>query len=281
MTLLRKKPALLSALMFSVQTVFGLVVAPNALAQVPSPVPLPGRWSVPVPIFVDPNNPPDLSNPDLHQPPFFTENGAQWALAPAGGFAGHLPQNVFALRLETPGNLVDLGVVSVPISYFYAAVEMPAGTKISDLSQLSFDSFYESGVSCGGGSFRYQLAISKNGDGNFDGNVFVYAGSYPSFSGCPSGVWSHNDLLAGTLNFDSTQLGGPFYGTQSDADNVAGSSHEVLSVGLVWDSWWLAPGKSVVWGDNLRVNNFLLDEPGIGHVCSLLTGLGGATDPCP
>jgi hypothetical protein len=156
---------------------------------------------------------------------------------------------------------------------------MPAGTGIADITRLSFDTFYETGVSCGGGSPRFQLAVDTDGDGTSNGNVFVYAGPYPNFNLCPDGAWAHEDLMAGTLNWDSTQLGGPFYGTQADAISAGGASI-VLRATAVWDSWWQAPGRSVIWLDNLRVNDFLLDEPVKGHVCSLAAGVTGGP-VCP
>jgi hypothetical protein len=274
----------------------GLCSVPPAHAQLAFPVPLPGRWSIPVPIFIDPDNPPDLTMADLHQLPFTTQNGFQWAPAPEGGTPGHLPTNIFALRLETPGNLFDIGVAGVQFLYGFAGVEMPAGTKISAITKLSFDGLFESqgfpkGGNCAGGSPRFQVLVDTTGDGVGDANVFVYPGPYPNFGNdqnpttgapaCPYDVWTHYDLIdvpAAELRWDSTQLGGPFYGDQAAAEakaTAANPNYTVLSVGLVWDSYWFFPGKTVFWADNLRVNNFLLDEPGVGHACSLLLGLTG------
>jgi hypothetical protein len=248
-----------------------------ALAAPPSvpipelPVPaLPGMWSIPAPLNLRATATDSL----------LTQNGFQWAPAPAGGTGSAPLPNLFALRLEVPGDLVDLGVAQIPFDYGFAGVVMPSSTTVGDITRLSFDTFYESGVTCGGGSPRYQLAVDQDGDGQADGNVFVYAGPYPNFNGCPHGVWTHEDLMTGTLNWDSTQFGGPFYGTQADAAGAVGGGAHVLSVGAVWDSWWMAPGRSVIWLDNLRVNNFLLDEPVKGHVCSLLAGAQGS-EVCP
>src|SRR5256885_1874919 len=89
-----------------------LLLIGNASAQIPPLIPLPGRWSVPLPIFIDPNAPPDLTKIDLHNLPFTTQNGEQWAPSPSdadgNGFATRLPVNLLALRLEVPGNLFDI-----------------------------------------------------------------------------------------------------------------------------------------------------------------------------
>jgi hypothetical protein len=226
---------------------------------------LPGQWSVPAPLF---------------------GQGFEWAPAPEGGTGTPLPgglgtlPNILALRLEVPGNVVDVGAASVPIDYGFAGVQMPAGITLDELTALSFDAFYESGVSCDGGSPRFQLLVDVNDSGAADagdGNVFVYAGPEPNFNGCPSGVWTHHDPIAeGGLRWDSTQLGGPFYGNQAQA-TAAAAGHNVLSAGVAWDSWWKQPGRSIVWIDNILVNGFLLGEPVYSHVCSLLAGQGQPT----
>jgi hypothetical protein len=239
----------------------------GALLALASSQGLPGQWSVPAPLF---------------------GQGFEWAPAPEGGTGTPLPgglgtlPNVLALRLEVPGNVVDLGAVSLPIDYGFAGVQMPAGITVDEVTQLSYDTFYQSGLSCGGGSPRFQLAVDLNDNGTFepqpggpDGNIFVYAGAVPPFTGCPSGVWIHNDPIAeGGLRWDTTQLGtGIFYDSRAGAIAAAGA-HNVLSVGVAWDSWWMQPGRSIVWVDNIRVNDFLLGEPVYSHACSLLAGQG-------
>jgi len=251
-----------------------LVVALACLALVagtaPAPAYLPGEWSIPAPLHGDPNR--------LHVLDPLNENGFQWALAPKGGTG--TPINIFALRLEVPGNLIDVGSVSVPFSYGIAGVQMPAGTKVTDIKKLSVDTYYQHstalGGTCGGGSPRYQLLVDANNNGKADAgdaNVFVYVGSYPNFNGCAYDTWTSNSLTDGVLRWDSTQLGGPFYGNQADSAAVA-AGRNVLFVTLVWDSYWLFPGRTIFWADNLRVNNFLLAEPVISHACSLVAGQG-------
>jgi len=282
-----------------------LLMIGSASAQVPPLIPLPGRWSIPVPIFIDPNNPPDLANINLHNLPFTTQNGAQWAPAPtdstgSNGFPGHLPANLLALRTEVPGDLFDIGIASLQFLYGFASVEMPTGVKIEDITNLNFDSLYEfqsiqfgypPGGNCGGGSPRFQLGLDYNGDGVMDANVFVYVGPPPNFGGdqdvlngpppddCTYGLWRHEDVLDGLDRFDYGQVV-PFasytdQATAAAAVQAAQPNYHVMHVDLVWDSYFFFPGKTTFWADNIRVNNFLLDEPGVGHACSLLVGLTG------
>jgi hypothetical protein len=294
-----------------------LVMIGSAAAQVPPLIPLPGRWSVPLPIFIDPNSPPNLTKIDLHNLPFTTQNGEQWAPAPSdtngNGFPTRLPFNLLALRLEVPGNLFDIGFAGLEFLYGVTGVDMPKGTKISDIKNLSFDSYYEHqnfdgfppGGNCGFGSPRYTLLIDVKGDGTDLRTVHVYAGPFPGYGGdqfpppdglngpkCDYNTWRHNDLInvpATEMRWDTLQFNHVFYNDQAGADAAVaavGPNYQVLNVALIWDGIGAVdpgtgnfvpafgfPGKTVFWSDNLRVNNFLLDEPGLGHACSLLVGL--------
>lgn len=91
--------------------------------------------------------------------------------------------------------------------------------------------------------------------------MFVYGGPHPDRAGCATGQWLHDELALNSLRFDSTQLGGPFYGTQAQA--LAGPGHQVLRVSLVRDSTWLF-GPSQMWFDNVRVNTYRSTSPGRG-----------------
>jgi hypothetical protein len=222
---------------------------------------VPGLWSVPV--------------------PGVNGNGFLWLPAPPDGSLDNL-----ALRTETewpplinPGALF---LVTVPFYSGIVSVDMPLGMKISDITQLSLDTYYESGVGCGGGSPRAQLAIDTDGDLLADANVHVYGGPFPGYAGCPSGLWASNNLLDGSARFDTGQLaGGTFYDTQANADALAGADHQVVRVAFVWDSPWVNPDvTSVVWFDNMRVNDFFLGEPVVDHACSLALGITGGP-VCP
>lgn len=153
------------------------------------------------------------------------------------------------------------------------------GLDVADVEALSVDSFYIEGT-CGGGSPRAQLRIDVDDDGASsvaDRNVFVYAGPAPSYAGCAPGAWYEDDLLDGAPRWDASQIGGSFYGTHAQAAALAGE-HDVLSVTFVWDSYWMTPHYDLRI-DNVRVNGYVLDEPGVGEACSLVHGATGSACP--
>jgi hypothetical protein len=184
---------------------------------------------------------------------------AVWAPAPG---EGHL----LALRVQTlvePTGLLGFGTIGVTL---------PGGLEVQDLTALSYDVYVEAG-GCGGGSPRGQLAVDTDGDGASDGNVHVYGGPPGNFGPCPAGTWLSHNLLDGAARFDSTQFGGPFFGTQAQTQAVLGDGNEVLTATLVWDSTWLF-GPSVMWFDNVQVQCLKLGEP-LDLVLSIVNGVSG------
>ncbi len=188
-------------------------------------------------------------------PGVWTSDNADWALGPEG--------DGFALEIETQDDGENFGGS--------AQVNMPAGTQIADFDDLSFEAYYEEG-GCGGGSPRLSFAVDADGDGASDGNVWAHAGQPGSFDGCSLGVWQTHDMLDGEDRFVTLQLGGPGYGiSQSEAHEVAGEDHEVLSVSIVWDSTWRF-GPSVTYLTDICIDDYFLAQPG-DEVLSAL-GLG-------
>lgn len=144
------------------------------------------------------------------------------------------------------------------------------GTKIGDLEALSFAAFYETG-GCGGGSPRLQLGIDRDGDGIRDGNVFVYGGPAPSYTGCATGAWETYDLLSGA-RFDASQIGGAYSSTQAQADAAAGATHQIVSATLAWDSSWMSGLESSrIYFDDLTVGTLELVEPEFLNVGEAVT----------
>jgi hypothetical protein len=186
--------------------------------------------------------------------------GYEYGAAPGGG----------------DGVAIKMTSASAGPAYSYINVLMPAGVQVEDVTALSVRTYYESG-SCGGGAPRFQLSVDTDGDGAVNGRVFVYLGPAPSFSGCAGGAWSSNDMLDGALRFDSTQVGGPFYGTQAQAQAAAGAAHAVVSVTLAVDSYWVGGNDpQVVWVDDVTVNCFQLTGP----LDSIVTIVEGVTGLC-
>lgn len=116
---------------------------------------------------------------------------------------------------------------------------------------------------CGGGSPRFCIGIDTDGDGEADGNVFVYAGPTPSFTGCQEGVWKSTGNLINSpeQRFEITQLV-PFapslYMNRANALGALGelADKPVVYVLLVVDGGWVA--DQVVLADSVVVNDFRL-----------------------
>jgi len=144
--------------------------------------------------------------------------------------------------------------------YSGVAFQQPNGKLLfSQIAQLSADYDVVSG-GCGGGSPRFSIAVDEGG--GVTRHVFVYIGNAPNFD-CPASGWQNTgNLITSTeLRFDSTQLGGPFYGTYDQALARAGS-FPVVGVSLVIDSAWMFPSGEVILVDNVTVNNFVLRAKG-------------------
>ncbi len=131
---------------------------------------------------------------------------------------------------------------------------VPSGTTFADLSTLSTD-FNVTDDSCGGGSPRFQINVD-NGAGD-SGNIFVYLGPAPSYTGCPPNVWTNTgDLLEGVNPIDTSQLdAGTFYDPYTTALTKYGS-YTVTGIQLVTDAGWASPdGEQTILADNVTINS--------------------------
>jgi hypothetical protein len=157
------------------------------------------------------------------------------------------------------GNKWVVELSSIDDSFSGVSFSPRKNTTFADLRELSASYNVVEGR-FGGGSPRFQVALDNDGDGDSDGNVFVYLGTPPNFDDEPSGWESTgNLLLSEDLRFDLTQFGGPFYGSYEDALELVGDA-EVVSVNLVVDAGWLT--DQVILFDDIRVDNFKLNGQG-------------------
>jgi hypothetical protein len=134
-----------------------------------------------------------------------------------------------------------------------------------DLWALSTD-YDVTNDDCGGGSPRFQVRIDTDGDGVGNGNIFVYIGPFPNFTGCSPGWQSTGNLVDATdARWDTTQFGGPFYGTHAQALALLGDK-DVIRVTLVVDSSWMMPdGEQTILVDDVTVNDVVLEDHGAKH----------------
>jgi len=139
------------------------------------------------------------------------------------------------------------------------------GMLFSTLLTLSTD-YNVTDDSCGGGSPRFQIQIDTDGDMVSNGNVFVYMGPSPSFTGCTTG-WQNTGNLIGNSDagrWDFTQLGGPL-GTYADAPaNVLAGT--IRNIRIVVDSSWSADatggdGEMTTLLDNVNINGTTYEFP--------------------
>jgi hypothetical protein len=118
------------------------------------------------------------------------------------------------------------------------------GDTLDQLTYLASQYYIQYGCD-GGGSPRFQIDMSN---GN---NIFVYFGTYPSFADClPSNTWQpacpstqcptpNMASDSAGLRWDSTQIGGPFYGTYSTAVTLANAQGlTISSVSVITDGGW-------------------------------------------
>jgi hypothetical protein len=130
---------------------------------------------------------------------------------------------------------------------------VPSKMTFSDVNNLSTDYKFVQG-SCWQGSPRFTVGIS-NGTPNAT-ETWFYIGPSPSYTGCPSGVWSNTGNLASpTSPVDDSALPGG-----SPTDTFAGAqakygSYSVNYIAIDVDGG--AGGNQTVDFDNTRVNSTL------------------------
>lgn len=131
------------------------------------------------------------------------------------------------------------------------------GSTFASLSQLATD-FNVTDDDCYGGSPRFQLPIDTDNNGISNGNMFIYLGPSPSFSGCPQNTWIPSGNLVGNndaCRFDTSQLAA---GTQCNTYNgalAAFGTGKILGVRIVVDSGWgFGDGEQTVKIDNVQIN---------------------------
>jgi len=160
------------------------------------------------------------------------------------------------VKLDAKGNRWAVELSSTATTFSGIAFEPKKDATFADLKELSVLYLVEEG-GLGGGSPRFQIALDTDGDGESDGNVFVYIGTPPNFDDNPVG-WQHtgNLLASEDLRFDLTQFGGPFYGSYEDAVDLVGDA-DIVSVDLVVDAGWMF-GEQTILVDDVRVDHFVL-----------------------
>jgi hypothetical protein len=127
---------------------------------------------------------------------------------------------------------------------------IPAGLTVADLNNLSTDYKFVVG-SCRDGSPRFQVNVTN---GTVSGNIFIYIGSPPSYTGCPQNIWLNTGNLATPISVvDTSQLPlGTFYDVYGAAQTKYGS-YQVTGIQLVADGFSGITQTTHV--DNVMIND--------------------------
>jgi hypothetical protein len=153
-----------------------------------------------------------------------------------------------------PGTAVQLRSAGPLPSPTFGGIDFAtaSGMTVSDLNNLSTDYKFTAG-SCGGGAPRFQINVTN---GTVSGNIFVYIGPPPNYTGCAMNMWLNTTNLVAPANLvDATQLGGAFYEPWA-AVLVAYGTYAVTGIQLVTDGGWAVTGLTqTVLVDNVMINS--------------------------
>lgn len=137
-------------------------------------------------------------------------------------------------------------------AFSYLTYNDLGGQQVDNLNELSADVV---SAQYGGGAPRFSIEVSN---GTTTRDIFVYLGDLPNYTS--GGTGNTGNLLDSTVNgarVDSTQLGGPFYGTWQDALSAAASSgySTITGISVVVDgNWAQSDGSQTVVLDALSIN---------------------------
>lgn len=141
--------------------------------------------------------------------------------------------------------------------YSFISFDDLNGQPVANLTDLSAN--VASASAYGGGSPRFSVQVSN---GVTTKSIFVYLGTLPNFTS--GGTGNTGNLLDDTLSgarVDSTQVGGPFYGTWSQAVSAAtGSGYLTISnISVVADGGWAVGGSQTVVLDAVSIDGVVYD----------------------
>jgi hypothetical protein len=111
----------------------------------------------------------------------------------------------------------------------------------------------------GGGAPRFSVVLSNGTDTK---SIFVYLGDLPNLTtGSKGGTGNLLDSNTNGARVDSTQLGGPFYGTLQDALTAAANSGytTISEIDFVVDASFATGGSQTVVIDSATINGTTYD----------------------
>jgi hypothetical protein len=132
--------------------------------------------------------------------------------------------------------------------YSWVSFDDLAGQPVGNLSELSADVL---SATWGGGSPRFAIDVTNGSDTK---SIVVYLGDLPNYTTGTTG--QTGNLLDSGARVDSTQLGGPYYGTWADAVSAAAASgySTIADIAFIVDGGWATGGSQTVVIDGVSIN---------------------------
>jgi hypothetical protein len=182
--------------------------------------------------------------------------------SPATAFAAISDSGGGTAIADGKATLVSDGSAGVE-GYSYISFDDLNSQPVADLNELSAN--VVAGTNWGLGSPRFSVRVS--GVGLEDKRIFVYLGDYPNFTSGSTG--QTNNLLADGLRVDSTQIGGPFYGTWAGALTAAATAGytTISNIALVVDGGSAAAPQTFVF-DAVSINGEVNPFGPVGALCA-------------
>jgi hypothetical protein len=196
------------------------------------------------------------------QQPINTANTSNWSSKSKGG----IPV-MFKLFSKTGAAMFE-SIASDQGSandFAFVSFRPDAPMTLVDITSLKTDYTFTEG-DCHGGSLRWSVRIDTNDDGVSDGDpaIFIYYGQAPNFTDCTTNIQSGGNMInQPDLRYDTTQLGGTFYDSYTNALVLAGN-HKVLNASLVLDSGWGGDQRVTISNTTVNDNEYDFTTGGSG-----------------
>jgi len=156
------------------------------------------------------------------------------------------PTGTYSLSGEASQQADGIHLTSDATTASSVEFDLEPGTTVNDLGSLEATLTKVTG-NCGGGAPRFSVETAS-------GNIFVYVGDAPNFTNCADGTTG--DLLASPdLRVDTSQVGGTFYDTWTNAQALVGSE-EVTGLSFVVDAGWQGNQEFVLSSATVNTTSF-------------------------
>jgi len=159
--------------------------------------------------------------------------------------SGASGQTVVYMTSSMPGDWTTL-------TWGYFVSYTLRGLTLDQLTALATNYYIQTSGGCGGGSPRFSILMSNGAQ------VHVYIGPAPNFVDGPTVQWlsTGNLVTDPDLRWDSSQLGGPWYGSYAQAvalANAQGLTIDCIYLGV--DGGWMF--DQTVLFSNIQINNVI------------------------